>query len=380
MNRLAHEKSPYLQQHAHNPVDWYPWGEEAFALAKSRNKPVFLSIGYSTCHWCHVMAHESFEDEEIASLMNAAFVNIKVDREERPDIDSVYMSVCQRLTGSGGWPLTLLLTPDKKPFFAGTYFPKDNRHGQIGMRHLITNIDSLWKNKQADLIKSADEIMDALKEQATDDSGWQGEISLLQKGYEQLQETYDDSFGGFGRAPKFPMPHNLIFLLRYWRRFQEDKAWVMVEKTLRQMRHGGIFDHLGYGFHRYATDQTWLTPHFEKMLYDQALLAIAYMEAIANTGRRQKRYSPMSCATSSQPRAASMRLKMRIVKEWKGSFTCGRRKKFYTCWTKTMPICLSKYLKSLKTEIIMTRPRAGKRAATSCTPGNLLRNGPIFWK
>jgi uncharacterized protein YyaL (SSP411 family) len=287
MNRLAKEKSPYLQQHARNPVDWYPWGEEAFALAKSRNKPVFLSIGYSTCHWCHVMAHESFEDEEIASLMNAAFVNIKVDREERPDIDSVYMSVCQRLTGSGGWPLTLILTPDKKPFFTGTYFPKENRHGQIGMRHLIKNIDSLWKNRQGELIKSADEIMATLQEQTTDDSGWQGEISLLQKAYEQLKETYDDFFGGFGREPKFPMPHNLIFLLHYWRRFQEDKALVMVEKTLRQMRDGGIFDHLGYGFHRYATDQTWLTPHFEKMLYDQALLAMAYMEAFQATGKSE---------------------------------------------------------------------------------------------
>jgi uncharacterized protein YyaL (SSP411 family) len=219
--------------------------------------------------------------------MNAAFVNIKVDREERPDIDSVYMSVCQRLTGSGGWPLTLILTPDKKPFFTGTYFPKENRHGQIGMRHLIKNIDSLWKNRQADLIKSADEIIATLKEQATDDSGWQGEISLLQKGYEQLQETYDDSFGGFGRAPKFPMPHNLIFLLRYWQRFQEDKALIMVEQTLRQMRHGGIFDHLGYGFHRYSTDQTWLTPHFEKMLYDQALLAMAYLEAFQATGKSE---------------------------------------------------------------------------------------------
>ena len=287
MNALAKEKSPYLLQHAQNPVDWHPWGEEAFALAKSRNKPVFLSIGYSTCHWCHVMAHESFEDEEIAGLMNDAFVNIKVDREERPDIDSVYMSVCQSLTGSGGWPLTLLLTPDKKPFFAGTYFPKDNRHGHIGMRPLIEKINSLWQNQRQDLIKSADEIMANLQEHTTDDPGWQAEISPLKKASEQLKENYDDCFGGFGRAPKFPMPHNLIFLLRCWRRFADDQALVIVEKTLQQMYRGGIYDHLGFGFHRYATDQAWLQPHFEKMLYDQALLSMAYMEAFQATGKSE---------------------------------------------------------------------------------------------
>jgi len=287
MNRLAQEKSPYLLQHAQNPVHWYPWGEEAFALAKAQNKPVFLSIGYSTCHWCHVMAHESFADKEIARLMNDAFVNIKVDREERPDIDSVYMNVCQSLTGGGGWPLTIILTPDKKPFFAGTYFPKENSHGRIGMRHLITAISSLWQKQKNNLIKSADEITASLQEKAVSDPGWQAEIFILKKAYEQLSSNYDNRFGGFGQAPKFPIPHNLFFLLRYWQRFQENKSIAMVEKTLQQMRQGGIYDHIGFGFHRYATDQTWLQPHFEKMLYDQAGLAIAYLEAFQATGKSE---------------------------------------------------------------------------------------------
>jgi uncharacterized protein len=287
MNKLASEKSPYLLQHAANPVDWYPWGEEAFGLARTGNKPVFLSIGYSTCHWCHVMAHESFEDEEIASLMNEAFVNIKVDREERPDIDSVYMNVCQTLTGSGGWPLTVLLTPDKRPFFAGTYFPKDDRQGRIGMRHLIKNIDSLWKNRREELLKSANEITAVLEEHTMDNSDRQADESLLEKAVEQLQKSYDTFFGGFGRAPKFPMPHILIFLLRSWRRNRDEKTRAMGEKTLEQMQQGGIYDHLGFGFHRYATDQTWLVPHFEKMLYDQALSSLAYMEGFQALGKKE---------------------------------------------------------------------------------------------
>jgi uncharacterized protein YyaL (SSP411 family) len=287
MNNLAKEKSPYLLQHAQNPVNWYPWGKEALTLAKGRDKPIFLSIGYSTCHWCHVMAHESFEDAEIAGLMNETFVNIKVDREERPDIDNVYMSVCQKLTGRGGWPLTVILTPDKRPFFAGTYFPKDSRHGHIGMRQLINKIDFLWKNQRGDLLKTADEIMAGLREYTEDDPGWLAEISPLKKAYEQIKANYDDSCGGFGRAPKFPLPGNLIFLMRYWRRFGEANALVMVEKTLQQMRRGGIYDHVGFGFHRYATDQAWLQPHFEKMLYDQALLTMAYMEAFQLTSKSE---------------------------------------------------------------------------------------------
>ena len=287
MNKLAKEKSPYLLQHAQNPVNWYPWGEEALTLARYRNKPIFLSIGYSTCHWCHVMAHESFEDEVIAGLMNETFVNIKVDREERPDIDNVYMNVCQKLTGRGGWPLTVILTPDKRPFFAGTYFPRDSLHGHIGMRQLINKIDFLWKNQRGDLLKTADEIMTGLREHTKDDPEWLAEISPLKKAYEQIKANHDDSFGGFGRAPKFPLPGNLIFLMRYWRRFGETDALIMVEKTLQQMRRGGIYDHLGFGFHRYATDQAWLQPHFEKMLYDQALLAMAYMEAFQRTSKSE---------------------------------------------------------------------------------------------
>lgn len=285
-NRLIHEKSPYLLQHAHNPVDWYPWGEEAFAEARRQDVPIFLSIGYSTCHWCHVMERESFESEEVAAALNAAFVCIKVDREERPDIDTVYMNVCQALTGSGGWPLTIIMTADKQPFYAGTYFPPHSRHGQPGVIELAEAISKAWQENRQDLISRAGQIvqqMQSLTAPATNPATLNEDN--LDKAYQYFKRTFDATYGGFRHAPKFPSPHNLGFLLRYWRQTQDKQALSMVETTLEQMRRGGIYDQVGGGFHRYATDRQWLVPHFEKMLYDQALLAIAYTEAWQATQR-----------------------------------------------------------------------------------------------
>ena len=284
-NRLIFEKSPYLLQHADNPVDWYPWGPEPFEKARREDKPIFLSIGYSTCHWCHVMEHESFEDPEVAKLMNEVFVSIKVDREERPDLDNIYMSVCQMLTGSGGWPLTIIMTPDKKPFFAGTYFPKENRFGRIGMLDLIPRIKEIWITKRDEVVKSANQITAALGQVSKYPPGEELGEPTLKSGYKHLAQRFDEQYGGFGSAPKFPTPHNLLFLLRYWKRTGNEKSLWMVEKTLQAMRNGGIYDHVGFGFHRYSTDQLWLVPHFEKMLYDQALLAMAYTEAYQATGK-----------------------------------------------------------------------------------------------
>lgn len=282
-NKLINEKSPYLLQHAHNPVNWYPWSDEAFDKAKSEDKPIFLSIGYSTCHWCHVMEKESFEDEQVAKLMNDSFVSIKVDREERPDIDGIYMAVCQMLTGSGGWPLTVVMTPDRKPFFAGTYFPKYNRFNRIGMLELIPKLAEVWKTKREDIEKSANEIVASLSQiNLTDDTIKLNE-SIFEQAFNEFERRYDDKFGGFGISPKFPSPHNLMFLLRYWKRFNNDNALKMVESTLTQIRLGGIYDHIGFGFARYSTDQKWLVPHFEKMLYDQAMLAMAYTETYLAT-------------------------------------------------------------------------------------------------
>lgn len=282
-NRLMYEKSPYLLQHADNPVDWYPWRPEAFEKARREHKPIFLSVGYSTCHWCHVMEHESFEDSEVAGLMNEVFVSIKVDREERPDLDNIYMMVCQMLTGSGGWPLTIIMTPDKKPFFAGTYLPKESRPGRIGMLDLVPRIKEIWMTRHEEVVKSANEITSALGQASKYALGEELGESTLRSAYEQLTQRFDEQYGGFGSAPKFPTPHNLLFLLRYWKRTGDEKSLRMVEKTLHAMRNGGIYDHLGFGFHRYSTDQLWLLPHFEKMLYDQALLAMAYTEAYQAT-------------------------------------------------------------------------------------------------
>ncbi|UCC81311.1 MAG: thioredoxin domain-containing protein [Candidatus Zixiibacteriota bacterium] len=284
-NRLADEKSPYLLQHASNPVDWYPWGEEAFEKAKSENKPIFLSIGYSTCHWCHVMEHESFEDSEVAKLMNDAFVCIKVDREERPDIDNIYMTAARLSTGGGGWPLTIIMTPDRKPFFTATYIPRDNRYGNLGMMELIPKIKEIWSLQKGEVLRSAERFVEALQDAARYKSGDGLDEKVLDSAFEHFEATFDSRFGGFGQAPKFPTPHNLMFLMRYWKRSDNHKAIEMAEKTLREMRKGGVYDHLGYGFHRYSTDPQWLLPHFEKMLYDQALLAMAYLETYQATGK-----------------------------------------------------------------------------------------------
>lgn len=277
-NKLIKEKSPYLLQHAYNPVDWYPWSEEAFTKAINEDKPVFLSIGYSTCHWCHVMEKESFEDSEVASIMNEYFINIKVDREERPDIDTVYMSVCQVLTGSGGWPLTVIMTPDKKPFFAGTYFPKTSRYNRIGMLDLLPKINEMWRSKRDDLITSSDKITEALIQSHQSHLGDEINPSIFNRAFRMFKERFDEEYGGFGTAPKFPSPHNLLFLLNYYVRRKDETAKHMVEHTLLNMRLGGIYDHIGFGFHRYSTDKKWLLPHFEKMLYDQAMLVPAYSE------------------------------------------------------------------------------------------------------
>ncbi|NWF91051.1 MAG: thioredoxin domain-containing protein [Ignavibacteriaceae bacterium] len=282
-NRLINEQSPYLLQHAYNPVEWYPWCDEAFEKARNENKPIFLSIGYSTCHWCHVMEQESFEDTDIAKLLNQTFVSIKVDREERPDIDGVYMTVCQMLAGSGGWPMTIVMTPDKKPFFAGTYFPKHNRHGRIGMLELIPKLDELWKIKQNDIIKSAEEISENLQTLSHSHMAVLLTPEIFKKAYNELSSRFDRLNGGFGTSPKFPTPHVLTFLLRYWKKYKDENALHMVEKTLTQMRLGGIYDQIGFGFHRYSTDKIWLVPHFEKMLYDQALLTIAYLDVYQAT-------------------------------------------------------------------------------------------------
>ncbi|MCP5063314.1 MAG: thioredoxin domain-containing protein, partial [Ignavibacteriae bacterium] len=282
-NRLINEKSPYLLQHAHNPVNWFPWGEEAFEKARKENKPIFLSVGYSTCHWCHVMEHESFDDEEVANLMNKHFVSIKVDREERPDIDNIYMSVCQMMTGSGGWPLTVVLRPDKKPFFAGTYFPKHSRQGRIGMLDLVAQLANGWKTKRTEIDKSAEEITQYLNVQSAPNISGKLSEDILDKAFNIFNKRFDQQYGGFGNGRKFPSPHNLLFLLRYWNKSGNETALNMVTKTLTEMRKGGIFDHVGFGFHRYSTESNWFLPHFEKMLYDQAMLLLAYTEAYQAT-------------------------------------------------------------------------------------------------
>ncbi|MFZ2540097.1 MAG: thioredoxin domain-containing protein [Oscillospiraceae bacterium] len=277
-NHLINETSPYLLQHAYNPVNWYSWSDMAFEKAISEDKPIFLSIGYSTCHWCHVMEKESFEDDDVAKLLNENFVAIKVDKEERPDIDSIYMNVCTALTGSGGWPLTILMTPDQKPFFAGTYFPKKSTRGVTGLMDLISTVASKWKTNKADLIKTGNGIIGFLKDNQISKSGDLSD-DVIENSIEVFTQSFDADYGGFGSAPKFPTPHNLLFLLSSYEFTGNQKALQMVEKTLLQMYKGGLFDHIGFGFSRYSTDKFWLAPHFEKMLYDNALLTVAYLEA-----------------------------------------------------------------------------------------------------
>ncbi|MBN2332273.1 MAG: thioredoxin domain-containing protein [Deltaproteobacteria bacterium] len=284
-NHLINEKSPYLLQHADNPVHWYPWGDEALEKARKAEKPIFLSVGYSTCHWCHVMAHESFVDQEVAELLNRWFIAIKVDREERPDIDQIYMIACQALTGRGGWPLSVFMTPEGRPFFAGTYFPKRNRTGMPGFVELLHYLARLWQEEREKVVQTGDELTRLLqdpvrrvgREVAND-------RRLMAKAYANLRETYDQRHGGFGFAPKFPTPHNLTFLLRWFHRSGDRQALKMVEKSLEGMRFGGLFDQFGFGFHRYSVDEKWLVPHFEKMLYDQAMLVAAYTETYQVTG------------------------------------------------------------------------------------------------
>jgi uncharacterized protein YyaL (SSP411 family) len=285
-NRLADEKSPYLLQHADNPVDWHPWGEEALALAVAEDKPIFLSVGYATCHWCHVMAHESFEDPEVAALLNRHFVPIKVDREERPDLDEVYMSVCNALTGRGGWPLSVFLTPETKPFYAGTYFPKQTRGGMPGFIPVLTELSKRWNSPERErMVQAAEDITRSLTPQP-DPAGSLGQADL-QAAQQMLASGFDSQWGGFGQAPKFPSPHQLTFLLRHYLREGDDRSLAMVEQTLSAMRDGGMFDQVGFGFHRYSVDQQWLVPHFEKMLYDQATLAVAFLETYQATGKER---------------------------------------------------------------------------------------------
>jgi len=284
MNALQFQKSPYLLQHAANPVDWLPWGDEAFRKARELNRPVFLSIGYSTCHWCHVMAHESFEDAEVARLMNETFISIKVDREERPDIDTHYMTACQLMTGSGGWPLSIFMTPDGAPFFAGTYFPRESAYGHVGMLDLVPRIRELWETRRDELLTSAATVAAALSEDAQASAGEAtfGPGSVV-AATQALSSDFDDANGGFGSAPKFPMASVYLLLLRAWRRGSV-RALEMTESALRAMRNGGVYDQVGFGFHRYSTDPAWRVPHFEKMLYDQALLCLGYVDAWRATG------------------------------------------------------------------------------------------------
>jgi len=284
-NRLIHEKSPYLLQHAYNPVDWYPWCEEAFERAKTEDKPVFLSIGYSTCHWCHVMEQESFEDETVADALRRDFIAVKVDKEERPDIDAVYMEITLALTGSGGWPMTVLLTPDQKPFFAGTYFPKNARRGMPGLLDILRETAAKWQEDRQSLESFGDRLVrrasagSVSAEQEPDEPKEQ-----LEQAFKSFNRIFDESNGGFGHAPKFPSPHNLMFLMRYGTLAKSPRAISMAEKTLEQMYRGGMYDHVGGGFSRYSTDARWLVPHFEKMLYDNALLTLAYLDAYQLTG------------------------------------------------------------------------------------------------
>jgi len=284
-NRLARETSPYLLQHQDNPVDWYPWGDEAFAKARAEDKPVFLSIGYSSCHWCHVMEHESFENEKIAALMNELFVSIKVDREERPDVDAIYMAAVQAMTGHGGWPMSVFMTPDGKPYFTGTYFPPEERHGMPAFPHVLQAVADAYHNRKSEVLSTTSRIVEYLQEQtAARASAEPLTRDLIAEAYRVLAATFDHEHGGFGGAPKFPQPMTYELLLRYWHATGDAEPLRMVEATLQRMAQGGIYDQAGGGFHRYATDTLWLVPHFEKMLYDNAQLASLYLHAWQATG------------------------------------------------------------------------------------------------
>lgn len=315
MNKLGKEKSPYLLQHAANPVNWFPWEPEAFERAAREDKPVFLSIGYSTCHWCHVMAHESFEDADVAAVLNGDYICIKVDREERPDIDAVYMAACQMLTGSGGWPLTVIMTPAQKPFWAGTYLPKTAAYGRMGLMELLTAVKQLWETDRKMLLSKGEQVTALLNEQqGILGKNMEPDKALLAKAAEQFKRIYDTQWGGFGTAPKFPAPHNLLFLLRYSLLEKDSSALEMVKHSLTQMFRGGIFDHLGGGFSRYSTDEKWLIPHFEKMLYDNALLTLAYLDA----------YHIINDIFFQMVAERTLDYVMRELHDEKGGFYCGQ--------------------------------------------------------
>jgi len=290
-NRLANEKSPYLLQHAHNPVDWYAWGTEAFEKARTENKPIFLSVGYSTCHWCHVMERESFESEKIAAVLNEHYVAIKVDREERPDVDRIYMTFVQATTGGGGWPMSVWLTPELEPFFGGTYFPPENRYGHPGFASILGQIAEAWQSDRAQILSSARDVVRQLREHVAVEPSASGVLTVdkavLDSGFNVFRRSFDTQLGGFGGAPKFPRPSVYRFLLRYYARTNNREALDMVLLTLREMAKGGMNDQLGGGFHRYSVDERWFVPHFEKMLYDQGQLAVAYLEAFQITGDRE---------------------------------------------------------------------------------------------
>ncbi len=287
MNRLAQETSPYLKQHADNPVDWYPWGDEAFTKARTEDKPVLLSVGYSACHWCHVMAHESFEDEATAQIMNDLFVNIKVDREERPDVDEIYMQAVQMMTGHGGWPMTVFLTPEGKPFYGGTYYPREPRYGMPSFQQVLDGVIDAYRNRRPQLEKMANELSGSLQREKLAIGGTPDDLNadLLTAAAGKLAASFDKNYGGFGGAPKFPQPMNLEFLLREYKRTGDTELLEIVTFTLQKMARGGMYDQLGGGFHRYSVDAIWLVPHFEKMLYDNAQLSRVYLHAYQITGR-----------------------------------------------------------------------------------------------
>ena len=281
-NRLANETSPYLLQHADNPVDWYPWGEEALQKAQAEDKPIFLSIGYAACHWCHVMAHESFEDEEIAAILNEHFVSIKVDREERPDLDRIYMNAVQAMTGSGGWPLSVFLTPEGRPFYGGTYFPPEPRHGLPSFPDVLRAVIDAWQNRRQELVEGSQRVVEVVQQRTALPQTMQPaplQPATLDLAFQHLLDRFDSAHGGWGSAPKFPQPMVLEFLLRYHHTTGDPRAWQMVARTLEEMARGGMYDQLGGGFHRYAVDERWGVPHFEKMLYDNGQLARVYLHA-----------------------------------------------------------------------------------------------------
>jgi uncharacterized protein YyaL (SSP411 family) len=289
-NQLIHETSPYLLQHAHNPVDWYSWGEEALGRAKKEDKPILVSIGYSACHWCHVMEKECFENEAIAQVMNERFINIKVDREERPDLDEIYMNAAQVMTGSGGWPLNVFLTPDLVPFHAGTYFPPEDRGGMPGFPKILAIVSDYYMNHRGEVDKIKSQLRETLQQMTRMvPSKAALDANVFAKAYEALESQFDPTYGGFGGAPKFPNPMSLSFLLGYWKKMHSDRALSMVEMTLEKMASGGLYDQIGGGFHRYSVDDRWLIPHFEKMLYDNALLSQIYAEAYQATKKERYR-------------------------------------------------------------------------------------------